>query len=254
VTAAVQIHALAGIPEVAAGDELGAHIAAAASAAGLELRDEDVVVVSQKVVSKAQGRTRRLGEVEPGERAGALAAELGKDPRLVELVLAEAQRIVRAERGVLIVETAGGLICANAGIDASNVPGDDTVTLLPLDADAAARGIRAEIAAACGRRPAVLIADSLGRPWRLGQAEVAIGCAGLVMLDDWRGRTDVHGRELTTTAIAVADELAAAADLVRHKLSMTPAVLVRGAGRWRTDDDGPGAAALRRPAADDLFR
>ncbi len=251
-TAAVQIHALAEIPEVREGDRLGELIAKAAEQ--IALGDEDVVVVSQKVVSKAQGRTRRLGEVEPGDRARALAAELGKDPRLVELVLAESQRIVRAERGVLIAETAGGLVCANAGIDASNVPGDDTVTLLPLDADEAARGIRAEIAAACGRRPAVVIGDSLGRPWRLGQAEVAIGCAGLVVLDDWRGRTDVQGRELAATAIAVADELAAAADLVRDKLSMTPVVLVRGAGRWRTDDDGPGAAALRRPAAEDLFR
>jgi coenzyme F420-0:L-glutamate ligase/coenzyme F420-1:gamma-L-glutamate ligase len=147
-----------------------------------------------------------------------------------------------------------GLVCANAGIDASNVPGDDTVTLLPVDPDASARRLRASIAAASERRPGVLISDSFGRPWRLGQAEVAIGCAGVVTIDDWRGRSDAQGRELTATAIAIADELAGAADLVRDKRSATPVVIVRGAGRWRTDEDGPGAAALRRAEHEDLFR
>ena len=249
-TEAIEIRPLAGIPEVGEGDSLGELIAAAAG----DLADDDVVAVSQKIVSKAEGRMRPLAGVDPGERARGLATELGKDPRIVELVLAESARIVRAERGVLIVETATGLVCANAGIDASNVPGKDVVTLLPLDPDASARRIRSEIEAAGGRRPGVVIADSLGRPWRLGQADVAIGCAGVVVLDDWRGSRDVHGRELTATAIAVADELAAAADLARDKTSHTPAVLIRGAGRWRTDEDGPGAAALRRPAAEDLFR
>ena len=253
-SAALEIHALEGLPEVGDGDRLGELIDASARNGGLDLADEDVVVVSQKVVSKAEGRTRHLGRVEPGEHARRLAEELGKDPRLVELVLAESVRIVRAERGVLIVETRGGVVCANAGIDASNVPGADAVTLLPADADASARRIRAELASACGKRPAVVVADSLGRPWRLGQAEVAIGCAGLVALDDWRGRTDIEGRELAATVVAIADEIAAAADLARDKRSRTPAVLVRGAGRWRTDADGPGAAALRRPAAEDLFR
>ena len=247
----LEIAALAGIPEIAAGDPLGELIAAAS---GEDLADGDAVVVSQKAVSKAEGRVRELGSVEPGERARALAAELGKDPRLVELVLAESRRVVRAERGVLIAETPGGWICANAGIDASNVPGDDSVALLPLDADASARRIRAEIASASGVRPGVIVADSFGRPWRVGQTDVAIGCAGVTPVDDWRGRRDSQGRSLAATAIAVADELAAAADLVRSKVSGSAAVVIRGAERFRTEDDGPGAAALRRAAAEDLFR
>ena len=174
---------------------------------------------------------------------------------MVELILRESAAVIRARAGVLIVETRGGWVCANAGIDASNVAGDGSVVLLPADPDGSARRIRAELADACGRRPAVVIADSFGRPWRLGQAEVAIGCAGLAAVDDWRGREDLHGRELAATAIAVADHLAAAAELARDKTSATPAVVVSGVGRWRTDDDGPGAAAaLQRPAADDLFR
>lgn len=251
----LELIALPGLPEVAAGDDLGALIVTAAERTGAAIADDDVLVVSQKVVSKAEGRTRRLSDVRPSERARELAAELEKDPRMVELVLAESRRVVRAERGVLIVETHGGWVCANAGIDASNVPGADTVALLPEDADASARGLRAGVASACGRRPAVVVADSFGRPWRVGQAEVAIGCAGLAALDDWRGRADAHGRELTATAVAVADELAAAADLARDKASGSPAVLVRGAGDWRTEDDGPGAApALQRDAGEDLFR
>jgi coenzyme F420-0:L-glutamate ligase/coenzyme F420-1:gamma-L-glutamate ligase len=250
----VEIVALRGIPEVTQGADLGELIVEAASAGGIDLRDGDAVVVSQKVVSKAEGRTVSLADVKPGERARELAAQLEKDPRQVELVLSESRRIVRAERSVLIVETHSGVVCANAGIDSSNVPGDEAVTLLPLDADESARRIRAEIAAACHRRPAIVVGDSLGRPWRLGQAEIAIGCAGLAALDDWRGRSDAHGRELTATAIAVADELAAAADLVRDKVSRTPAILVRGVARWRTGEDGPGAASLARPPGEDLFR
>lgn len=250
----VELHPLPDIPEISEGDDLGALICAAAERSDLRIGDDDAIVVSQKVVSKAEGRTRLLSKVAPGQRAAELAAKLGKDPRLVELVLAESARIVRAERKVLIVETAAGLICANAGIDSSNVAGDDAVTLLPADPDASARRIRAAIAGRCESKPAVVISDSLGRPWRLGQAEVAIGCAGLVALDDWRGRLDSHGHELAATLIAVADELAAGADLVRDKRSATPVVLIRGAGRWRTDEDGPGAAALRRPPAEDLFR
>ena len=251
----LEIVALEGLPEIGPDDRLGELLAAAARDGGTAPRDDDVVVVSQKVVSKAEDRSRDLAEVNPGERALALSAELDKDPRLVELVLGEARRVVRATNGVLIVETHGGWICANAGIDASNVPGEGRVTLLPVDADASARRIRAELAAAGGNRPAVVVADSFGRPWRIGQADVAIGCAGLLALDDWRGRPDAQGRELTATAIAVVDQLAAAADLVRDKVSGAPAALIRGAGAWRTDEDGPGAAAaLQRPAGEDLFR
>jgi coenzyme F420-0:L-glutamate ligase/coenzyme F420-1:gamma-L-glutamate ligase len=255
VSTKLEIVALHGLPEVAEGDTLGALIAVAAVTVG-GLDDGDVVVVSQKVVSKAEGRVRDLAAVEPGREATALGAKTGRDPRLVELVLGESRRIVRATEAALIVETRGGWICANAGIDASNLPGEESVALLPLDADASARRIRAEIAAAAGgTRPGVVIADSFGRPWRLGQTEVAIGCAGVVPVDDWRGRPDAEGRELAATAIAVADQLAAAADLARTKDARLPAAVIRGAGRLWTRDDGPGAAAsLQRPEADDLFR
>jgi coenzyme F420-0:L-glutamate ligase/coenzyme F420-1:gamma-L-glutamate ligase len=252
----LEIVPLPALPEVAEGDRIGELVVKAAAAASIELADGAVICVSQKVVSKAEGRVRDLAAVEPGERARELAAEIGRDPRLVELVLAESRRIVRATPAVLIVETLGGWICANAGIDASNLPAESAVALLPVDADASARRIRAEIAASgAAGRPAVLIADSFGRPWRIGQAEVALGCAGLVALDDWRGRADAHGRQLTATAIATADQLAGAADLARLKDSRRPAVLIRGAERlWRAED-GPGAAAtLQRAAAEDLFR
>lgn len=212
-----------------------------------------MLVVSHKVVSKAEGRLRALGEVEPGERALALAAEHGKDPRIVQVVLDESAALLRAERGVLICETRHGFVCANAGVDLSNVPGERAV-LLPLDPDGSARVLRAEIAAARGVRPAVVIADSFGRAWRLGQTDVAIGAAGIAPLDDWRGRRDAAGRELRATAIAVADAVAAAADLARGKDSGEPAVLARGLERYVTAADGPGAAALRRPREDDLFR
>ncbi len=253
-SAALEIVPLGGLGEIDAGAALGELIANAARDASVALGAGDVIVVSQKVVSKAEGRTRDLAQVSPGERAIELAARLGKDARVVELVLGEARRVVRAEAGVLIVETNAGWICANAGIDASNVPGEEAVTLLPVDADASARELRGRLAPAPRDRPGVVIADSFGRPWRLGQAEVAIGCAGVVALDDWRGRRDAHGRELAATAVAVADQLAAAADLARHKTSGEPAVLIRGADRWWTEEDGPGAGVLRRPAEQDLFR
>ena len=239
---------VAGLPEIAAGDRLGELIAGAA-----EIRAGDCLVIAQKVVSKAEGRRRRLGDVKPSARAAELAEPLGKDPRLVELILAESTRIVRSER-VLIVETRSGLICANAGIDSSNAGGANEVLLLPADPDASARRLRAEIASVCGVRPAVIVGDSFGRPWRVGQTEVAIGCAGLDPLDDWRGRTDRDGRELEATLIATADQLAAAADLVRDKASGIPAVTIRGLSHLVTDADGPGAITLQRNPAEDLFR
>ncbi len=240
--------AVEGLPEIGAGDPLAAMIDAAT-----ELADGDVVAVAQKVVSKAEGRTARLADVDPGERALDLASRLGKDPALVELILAESRRIVRAER-VLIVETLSGLVCANAGIDSSNSGPEDRVTLLPADPDASARRLRGELAAISRRRLAVVITDSFGRPWRTGQCEVAIGCAGIDPLDDWRGRVDRDERTLAATEIALADEIAAASDLVRDKASGTPVVIVRGLGERVSDADGPGAAALRRAAAGDLFR
>jgi coenzyme F420-0:L-glutamate ligase/coenzyme F420-1:gamma-L-glutamate ligase len=261
-----------GLPEIEPGAKLGELIAERA-----DLADGDVLVVSQKVVSKAEGRVRRLSSVVPGSEAKRLAAELGKNAALVQLILDESREVLRAERGVLITETRHGFVCANAGVDSSNLPDDDTVCLLPLDPDASARQLRSDITAALGRHGvglarhsarsasaeshpmpppaiAVIIADSFGRAWRLGQAEVAIGCAGLTPLDDWRGRPDAHGRKLEATQIAIADEAAAAADLVRGKDGRIPAAIVRGLGRFVTASAGPGAAALRRPAGDDLFR
>jgi coenzyme F420-0:L-glutamate ligase/coenzyme F420-1:gamma-L-glutamate ligase len=243
-----------GLPEIDAGDSLGELIARGLNSAGLEPADDDIVSIAQKAVSKAEGRIRDLDDVEPGTEARRLAERLRKDPRLVELILAESRAIVRAERDLLIVETLGGWICANAGIDASNVRGAERVTLLPEDPDASARRIRAELAAAAGVRPAVVVSDSFGRPWRLGQVDVAIGCAGLTPLDDWRGRTDADGKELAATVVAVADQAAGAADLVRGKDSGVPACLVRGLGEFVGADDGPGARAIQRPAPDDLFR
>lgn len=234
-----------GMPEVSEGARLGELIAERS-----EPQNGDVVVISQKVVSKAEGMVRALAAVEPSEQARELAGRLGKDPALVHLVLAESSEVLRAERGVLIAETHHGFVCANAGIDSSNLPEDGTVCLLPRDPDRSARRIRAEVTPLAG----IVVSDSFGRAWRLGQTEVALGCAGLQPLDDWRGRRDSAGRELEATLIAVADQAAAAADLVRGKASGVPAVLVRGLGRFVTEEDGPGAAALRRPRGEDLFR
>jgi coenzyme F420-0:L-glutamate ligase/coenzyme F420-1:gamma-L-glutamate ligase len=240
---------VAGLPEfevgIAVGDEIAARV---------ELLDGDVVVVSQKIVSKAEGRIRRLSSVTPGDEAQRLAAMLGKEPAMVELILAESREVLRAERGVLIAETHHGFVCANAGIDSSNMAEPGTVSLLPEDPDASARRIRGEIRAASGTSPAVIVSDSFGRAWRLGQAEVAIGCAGIAPLDDWRGRADAAGRELEATLIAIADQAAGAADLVRDKASRVPAAIVRGLDRYVSAEDGPGAAALRRSRDQDLFR
>ncbi|MGH2990474.1 MAG: coenzyme F420-0:L-glutamate ligase [Solirubrobacterales bacterium] len=248
-TGGIEVRPVAGVGEVREGDRLGDLLVGAAA-----LQDEDVLVVSQKIVSKSEGRIRRLAEVEPEDRARELAIELDKDPALVQLVLEESRSVVRARAGVLITETRSGWICANAGIDASNVPGEDTVTLLPLDPDASARRIRSEIRSAARQAPAVVISDSFGRPWRLGQLDVAIGCAGLAPLDDWRGRGDRSGRRLAATVVALADEAAAAADLVKIKDAGVPAAIVRGLGDRVTEADGPGAAAIQRPSPEDLFR
>ncbi|MEA2230027.1 MAG: coenzyme F420-0:L-glutamate ligase / coenzyme F420:gamma-L-glutamate ligase [Solirubrobacteraceae bacterium] len=237
---------LAGVPEVREGDDLAALLAAAA---GDGLRPGDVLVVAHKVVSKAEGAVVALGDVRASARALELAEALGKDPRQVQVVLDESAEVVRAERGVLVTRTRHGFVCANAGVDASNAGTPGTLVCLPRDPDASARALRARLPG----RPAVVISDSFGRAWRHGQAEVAIGLAGLAPLEDWRGRTDAAGRELRATWIAIADQAAGAADLVRGKDSREPAVVVRGLERHVTEGDGPGAAALVRPVAEDLF-
>ena len=242
---------LAGLPEVRAGDDLPVLIADATPA---DLRDGDILVVAHKVVSKAEGRVRRLAEVEATERARELAEPAGKDPRAVQVVLDESAQVLRAERGVLICVTRHGFVCANAGVDASNTGAPDELVLLPDDPDASARALRAGIERARGVRPAVVVSDSFGRAWRIGQTDVAIGAAGVQVIDDWRGRADRAGRELRATAIAAGDAIAGAADLARAKDAYVPVVLVRGLEHLVTADDGPGAAPLRRNPDEDLFR
>jgi coenzyme F420-0:L-glutamate ligase / coenzyme F420-1:gamma-L-glutamate ligase len=237
-----------GLPEIGAGDDLAALLLdGAARLPESGLRGGDVVVIAHKAVAKAEGRVVPLAGVLPGAHARRLAAEHGKDPRLVELILSESSELVRADAGRLIARTRHGFVCANAGVDQSNAGGVDTAVLLPVDPDASARTLRARLGCA------VVIGDSFGRPWRIGQAEVAIGCAGLAPFDDWRGRPDSAGRLLHATVIAVADQAAAAADLVRGKDSGEPAVRVRGLERFVLDEDGPGVAALLRPPEQDLF-
>ena len=240
--------ALPGLPEVTPGTDLAALLVSA------QLEPGDVLVLAHKIVSKAEGRIRALADVTPTAEAIELAGEQDKDPRHVQVVLDESAQILRAERGVLICVTHHGFVCANAGVDASNAPSPETVILLPTDPDGSARRLRARLHELTGVAPGVLITDSFGRAWRHGQVDVAIGCAGISPLEDWRGKADASGRELSATWIAVVDELAAAADLVRAKDSSEPVVLIRGAGRHVGREDGPGARALLRPAAEDLFR
>jgi coenzyme F420-0:L-glutamate ligase / coenzyme F420-1:gamma-L-glutamate ligase len=249
----IGLSALPGLPEVRPGDDLGALLTAAAQRLEGGLADGDVLAIAHKVVSKAEGRVVELADVRPGERALALAAEHDKDPRQVQVVLDESVELVRADRGRFICRTRHGFVCANAGVDASNAGGADRLVLLPLDPDASARALRAALRERLGVAPAVVISDSFGRAWRHAQCEVAIGCAGLDPIADYRGRPDADGRELRATAIAIADEAAAAADLVRGKDSREPAVRVRGLGRLVTAGDGPGAAALVRARDEDLF-
>jgi coenzyme F420-0:L-glutamate ligase/coenzyme F420-1:gamma-L-glutamate ligase len=247
--------ALNGLPEISPGDDLAALIAQALAAEQPSAPlDGTVLVIAHKAISKAEGRIKDLSKVTPGPRAGELARRLDKDPRLVEVILGESKQVLRAERGVLICVTHHGFVCANAGVDASNVPGADHVVVLPVDPDHSAREVRRRIHELTGDSPAILITDSFGRAWRNGQCDVAIGCAGLAPLDDWRGRADANGRELRATVLAVADELAAAADLARAKDLSQPVVLIFGAARFVSGDDGPGAQALIRSDSDDLFR
>lgn len=251
----VEVIALAGLPEVMPGDDLGAMIGDALEATPgvLPLHPGDVLVVTQKVVSKAEGAVVDLRTVTPGPDAVAWAEAWDRDPRQIQVVLDEAARIVRMERGVLIVETRHGFVCANAGVDASNVGPDsgDTVTLLPRDPDASAARIRAAVRARVGGDVAVVISDSFGRPWRWGIVDVALGVSGLLPLEDLRGLPDADGRVMRTTVRAVADELASAAELALGKTAGRPVALVRGA----QPPIGEGSSRdIVIPEANDLFR
>ena len=242
----IELLAVEGLPEISRGDDLAALISAACPQ---QLGAEDLLVVAHKVVSKAEGSVAELAEVEPSPRAVEIAVRQGRDARQVEVILQQSTEIIRDSGELLICRTHHGLICANAGVDASNSGADDRLVLLPRDPDASARALRAALPG----HPAVLITDSFGRAWRRGQVDVAIGLAGLRPLDDWRGREDSEGRPLSATLIAVADQAAAAADLARMKDGSSPAVIVRGLGRLISEDDGPGAQELLRPAAEDRF-
>jgi coenzyme F420-0:L-glutamate ligase/coenzyme F420-1:gamma-L-glutamate ligase len=243
-----------GLPMVQPGDDLAEQIGDAIEGARVGLKAQDVVVVCQKVVSKAEGAVVDLKDVEPSAFARQLAdrTTMGKDPRAYEVVLREAARIVRNDRGHLIVETRHGWVCANAGVDESNGLGPDIVTLLPRDADASAEGLRARLVERFDVPLAVVVTDTFGRPWREGLVEVAIGCAGMDPLLDLRGRPDLHGKELHHTVVALADEIAAAAGLVMEKDSAVAVAIVRGV-RYTP---GPGGAAGRlvRSPEFDLFR
>ena len=247
----LELVALEDIPEVREGDDLGALIAAAAELGGIGLSDEDVLVVTQKVVSKAEGRVVDLGTVEPSPLAAAIARRWERDARQVEVVLRESDQIVRMGPGGLIISrTRHGFVCANAGVDLSNVSGGNEVTLLPVDPDASARRIREGLGREADAAPAVIVSDSFGRPWRNGIVNVAIGVAGLAPLADYRGQTDAAGYELHVSVLAVADELASAADLVGGKVEQRPVVLVRG---YRYAGGDGGARTLVMDRAQDLF-
>lgn len=246
----IELIGIEGLPEIEQGTDLGALVLAHAAAVGARIRSSDLVVVTQKIVSKAEGRRVPLAGIAPSPFAERWARDHGLDPRLVELVLSESRRIVRMDKGVLIVETHGGFVCANAGVDVSNVSGGDMATLLPIDPDASAGRIRRAVAAG-GADVAVIISDTFGRPWREGLVNVAIGTAGLWPLKSYVGKIDPLGFPLQATVQALADEVAAAAGLVSSKLNRVPVVVVRGLDF--EPGQGSGRDLLRLPERD-LFR
>lgn len=244
----LEIIPVEGVPEVRPGDDL-AEITL--QAAGDQLRPGDILVVTHKVVSKAEGRLVDLRTVEPSTLAKGFATRYGKDPRQIEVVLRESRRIVRMDRGIIISETYHGFVCANAGVDASNVPGDDMVCLLPLDPDASARKLRETLMARLGLDLAVVVTDSFGRAWRHGITDIAIGVAGMNPVADYRGQDDPHGYPLEASVLAPADEISGAAELVMGKTDGVPLAIVRG----YEYEPAPGSAAdLIMPPERDMFR
>ena len=246
----VRLIRLSGLPEIRRGDDLSEQITNAARKARLRFENGDVLVVAQKIVSKAEGAVVELATIEPSPQAQAIAARQKKDPRQVEVILKESRRLVRTDP-VMISETRHGYVCANAGVDHSNVPGDDVVTLLPRDPDQSAKKLAAAVRKRTGKRIGVIISDTFGRPWRLGLTNVAIGASGVPVLHDLRGTRDRDGKPLTATILAVADELAAAAGLLMGKSQGVPVVLIRG---YRFKPASEPATSIIRPAAEDLFR
>jgi coenzyme F420-0:L-glutamate ligase/coenzyme F420-1:gamma-L-glutamate ligase len=246
----IQVIGVQGIPEVDEGNDVGGLIIEAARRAELNIADRDIFVVAQKIVSKAEGRVVLLESIAPSPRAQEWAAAYEKDARVVEVVLRESKRIVRMKRGVLIAETEHGFICANAGVDTSNVA-EGTVTLLPKDPDASAQEIRSSLEQAFGVRVAVIVSDTFGRPWREGLVNVALGVSGIAPLIDYRGEKDSHGRPMKVTVMAVADEIASAAELVMKKSAGIPVAIVRGLDYQRSEASG---SELIRTSELDLFR
>ncbi len=249
-TQEVRLLSLPGIPEIRAGRDLVKCVIDAARRAAIRFESDDILVIAQKIVSKAEGAVARLTTVRPSPQARSLAAGLKKDPRAIQVVLNESRRIIRSDH-VLITETHHGFVCANAGVDHSNVPGDHVVTLLPRHPDRSAKKFAAALRKRTGKRIAVIISDTFGRPWRLGLTNVAIGAAGVPVLLDLRGTRDRHGKPLTATILAIADELAAAAGLLMEKSKGSPVVLIRG---YRYNPRTEPATRIIRPAAEDLFR
>jgi coenzyme F420-0:L-glutamate ligase / coenzyme F420-1:gamma-L-glutamate ligase len=250
VTSGIRLFVLPGLPEIRKGNDLAKLITDAARKSNILFEHGDILVVAQKVVSKAEDRFARLSSVKPSAEAREIASKLKKDPKFVEVVLRESRRIVRSDP-VLIVETHHGFVCANAGVDRSNVPGRDSVTLLPRNPDRSAKKLARSLGKRTGKRIAAIISDTFGRPWRLGLTNVAIGAAGVPALLDLRGKRDRAGKSLHATILAVADELAAAAGLVMGKAEGTPVVVIRG---YRYRPALEAAASIIRPAGEDLFR
>jgi coenzyme F420-0:L-glutamate ligase/coenzyme F420-1:gamma-L-glutamate ligase len=247
----IKLTAIRGIPEIRPGDDLGATITHAAETMKLKLADGDILIVAQKIVSKAEGRLVNLESITASDFAREIATRQNRDPRLIEVILSESANIIRMDDHVLITETKHGYVCANAGVDRSNVSGQDWVALLPVAPDDSALLLKTRVAELLGVNIAVVITDTFGRAWREGLANVAIGVAGMKPLKDFRGKLDDHGKELTATILAVADELAAAAGLLMKKTSRIPAVLVRG---YYFDHGEGSARELIRSKERDLFR
>jgi coenzyme F420-0:L-glutamate ligase/coenzyme F420-1:gamma-L-glutamate ligase len=241
----IELHPVTGLPEVTPGDDLAGLLAARA-----QLADGDILVVAQKVVSKAEGRLRDMREITPSDQALEIARRNGSDPRQVQAVIDESVRLVRTER-VIIAETRHGFICANAGVDHSNVPGGDILCLLPVDPDASAAALRERLRELTGRSVAVIVSDTFGRAWRIGIQNVALGVAGMPAMVDYRGRDDDFGRTMVGTVVAVADELAGAAELAMGKTDRVPAVVIRG---YRAEGEPGTGRQLVRPAEEDMFR